>query len=267
MPKDGPRSTHPGDSPKLEYVQSPVTHALSTPWLLVFDLDGTLIDSSEDLCNSVNAALQEAGLLALSQPEISSFIGDGAASLVQRAIAFRLGSGDPLSWTSLFDRCYAFFLAHYRVHKLDHTRPYPGVLECLQAIRQALPDVSMAVLTNKPVRPSREICDALGLSPFFFANYGGDSFATKKPAPEGLQAILQEALTRFRSADGSDGPYSPDRAVMIGDSPADIWAGRACGMRTVGCRYGLAPEALLASRPDFVVDAPGDLLAVFGLHR
>ena len=241
--------------------------AYDVPSLLVFDLDGTLIDSSEDLCSSVNAALLEVGLPSLSRPEVSSFIGDGAASLMRRALAFRLGSVDPENLDRYFERSYPFFLSYYRAHKLDCTRPYGGVLESLQAIRDVMPELPMAVLTNKPVRPSREICDALGLSRFFFVNYGGDSFPTKKPAPEGLQAILREAQSRLAPAEGGGPVLYPNRAVMIGDSPADVEVGRTCGLRTVGCQYGLAPEALLASRPDILIEAPAELPEALGLLR
>ena len=234
------------------------------PWLLVFDLDGTLIDSSADLCSSVSATLEEVGLSPLSQQEVSSFIGDGAASLVRRALNFRLASFHAERATALFEQCYEFFLSHYRVHKLDRTRPYPGILESLHSIRGTLPKLPMAILTNKPVRPSREICDALGLSPYFFVNYGGDSFATKKPSPEGLKTILREAQAKFGPSYAGQAPPI-GTAVMIGDSSADVEVGRACGLRTVGCRYGLAPDALLAACPDVVIDAPEELPSALGL--
>lgn len=240
--------------------------AIAEPWLLVFDLDGTLIDSSADLCSSLNAALHEVGLLPLSQRQISSFVGDGAASLVRRALSFRLSSAEVELGTALFANCYELFLSHYRVHKLDSTRPYPGILESLRIIRHSMAELPMAVLTNKPVRPSREICDALGLSPFFFANYGGDSFPSKKPAPEGLWTILHEAHARFGHS--NKGRVEPiyERAIMIGDSPVDIEVGRACGLTTIGCSYGLAPKALLEAGPDIIIDAPEELPAALGLQ-
>ena len=150
--------------------------------LLVFDLDGTLIDSSTDLCNSVNAALLHAERRELSPVQITSFIGHGAATLMHRAlVASRQVSSPDLAETKdLFDRTFRYFLEYYRDHKLDNTKVYPGVLEALQHLRSRHLDLPMAVLTNKPTRPSLEICAALGLEPFFFAIYGGDSFAKNR---------------------------------------------------------------------------------------
>src|SRR5271168_976219 len=124
--------------------------------LLVFDLDGTLIDSGADLCASVNAMLRHFGRPELSQEIIATYIGDGAARLVSRAL------GEPEDGDYL-ESAVTYFLDYYREHKLDHTFVYPGVFESLDSLRPR----SMAVLTNKPIGPSQAICDALGLSPYF----------------------------------------------------------------------------------------------------
>ena len=236
----------------------------SALWLLVFDLDGTLIDSSKDLCTSVNAALAHAGRPTLSEPTITSFIGNGAAALVRRSLAaagdFKDGGEEPL-----FASTFSYFLEHYRTHKLDTTRTYPGTLESLRHIRAGRPDLLMAVLTNKPVNPSKEICAALGLAPFFFVIYGGDSFATKKPAPEGLTKIMQEARDLQTARGASPATLHPSGVVMIGDSAVDIQVGRVCETRTLGCSYGLAPESLGEAGPDAVVAAPYQWPAILGL--
>jgi phosphoglycolate phosphatase len=233
---------------------------MSPPRLLVFDLDGTLIDSSLDLCNSVNAALTHVGKPVLPNALIASYIGDGAAMLVRRAL------GDPGDLDSLtpdgdqlFHRAFDFFLDYYRIHKLDNTRPYAGVLEALNSIRAAHPSLPMAVLTNKPVNPSRDICAALDLAPFFFQNYGGNSFATKKPDPEGLLALIAEASTLTPSS------ITPEQTVMIGDSDVDILTARHAGARSIGCMFGLAPHTLAAAQPDFSVDSPSEWPSVLGL--
>ena len=232
------------------------------PRLLVFDLDGTLIDSSRDLCNSVNAALVHVGKSALPNELIAGYIGDGAAMLVRRAL------GDPGDLDSqnpsdgpedLFHRAFAHFLEFYREHKLDHTLPYPGVIESLTAIRILHPRLPMAVLTNKPVIPSRAICEALGLAPFFFQNYGGNSFPTKKPDPEGLLALIAEANARGPI------PITPADTVMIGDSDVDILTARRCGARSLGCTFGLAPHALALAQPDISVAHASEWLAALGL--
>ncbi len=220
------------------------------PRLLVFDLDGTLIDSSLDLCNSVNAALAQVGKPLLPNPLIASYIGDGAAMLVRRALGDPqdLDSLHPAGSDHLFRRTFELFLTHYRDHKLDNTRCYPGVIDSLSQIRSRNPHIPMAVLTNKPVIPSREICQALGLEPFFFQNYGGNSFDSKKPDPEGLLTLIAEATAL------TGDPLSPQQTVMIGDSDVDALTAQRCGARFLGCIYGLAPAALAAAQPTLTVD-------------
>jgi phosphoglycolate phosphatase len=229
---------------------------MPTPRLLVFDLDGTLIDSSLDLCNSVNAALIQVGKPSLPNDLIASYIGDGAAMLVRRALG---DPGDLDSLTpddALFHRTYAGFIEHYRAHKLDNTRCYDGVLDTIAALRARHTHLPMAVLTNKPVIPSREICVALGLAPFFFQNYGGNSFTTKKPDPLGLQTLIAEAtqLTGER--------ISPEETVMIGDSDVDVLTAKRAGARSIGCLYGLAPHSLAAAQPDATAQAPHEWLTL-----
>jgi phosphoglycolate phosphatase len=232
------------------------------PRLLVFDLDGTLIDSSRDLCNSVNAALMHVGKHELPHALISSYIGDGAAMLVRRALGDPndLDSQQPVdSNDDLFHRAFAHFLEFYREHKLDFTLPYPGVLDSLTAIRDRHPHLPMAVLTNKPVIPSRAICEALGLAPFFFQNYGGNSFPTKKPDTEGLLALIAEANARAAIS------IAPADTVMIGDSDVDVLTARRCGVRSLGCTFGLASHALALAQPDLTVDHASEWPAAIGL--
>lgn len=213
----------------------------SVPWLVAFDLDGTLIDSSEDLCRSVNAALEHVGTLTLEPKVITSYVGDGAAMLIQRS----LGAGA----TALQqEKALRFFLDFYRVHKLDTTRLYPGVLEALRHIRALAPALPMAVLTNKPVRPSREICDALGVSPFLFAVLGGDSLSTKKPHPAGLMDLMAGAQALI--GETSKPSLKAEGVVLIGDSDVDVQTARFAGAKSLGCLYGLARDKLMASGPD-----------------
>ena len=218
--------------------------------LLVFDLDGTLIDSAQDLCNSVNATLAHFGLKHLDDTEIAGFIGDGALMLVRRALAKEHGS--PVA-DDFLETAYAFFLDYYRAHKLDYTYAYDGVLEALAALRDlshsSTQPRAMAVLTNKPVRPARDICAALGLAPYFLEIYGGNSFPTKKPDPEGLRALMTQAGA------------SPAETVLIGDSKVDVQTARNAGAWVVGCTFGLAPETLAVNQPDVLVDSPRDWTA------
>src|SRR5262249_15573449 len=155
--------------------------------LLIFDLDGTLIDSRLDLVHSVNAMLRHVSHPELPDEVIASYVGDGAPVLVRRAL------GDPDD-EAFFKQALEYFLAYYREHKLDHTVVYQGVKEALAEICNSHNGLSrkMVVLSNKPVNPSRAIVEALGLSNFFAHVYGGNSFPTKKPDPLGAQTILRE---------------------------------------------------------------------------
>ncbi len=249
--------------------RSHYTGAMALPRLLVFDLDGTLIDSSLDLCHSVNAALAQVGRPALPNALIASYIGDGAAMLVRRALGDP-GDVDALPASvpggeELFRHTYEFFLDYYREHKLDNTRLYDGVLAALQEIRARHPELPMAVLTNKPVNPSREICAALGVAPFFFQNYGGNSFATKKPDPTGLLTLMAEARTLAATRDPRPPALNPEEVVLIGDSDVDLLTARRAGARFLGCSYGLAPHALAAAEPECVVDHPSEWAKALGL--
>ncbi len=206
--------------------------------LLVFDLDGTLIDSKRDLVESVNAALGAFKLPAQAPERIASYIGDGAGMLVARAL--EADGADPRLQPAVLEA----FLAYYREHLLDHTLPYPGVAAALEEL--AASPVKMAVLTNKPVRASREICAGLGLSRFFFEVYGGNSFSTKKPDPEGLLKLMAEAGAR------------PEETVMIGDSDVDVRTAQAAGAWALGCRYGLSPHGIAEMEAQGLVDAVVD---------
>lgn len=227
--------------------------------LVIFDLDGTLIDSRLDLVHSVNAALRHIERPELPDDVIASYVGDGAPALIQRAL------GDEAGNEALARKGLEFFLSYYRAHKLDHTTVYAGIHEALSAIQnsfRATPNDDggrrsngvprqMAVLTNKPVVPSRAIVEALGLGPFFTQVYGGNSFATKKPDPEGARKLLEEHGVR------------PEEAAIVGDSHVDVETGRNAGMWTVGVSYGFAPHTLDESPPDVRVDAPQELAQVF----
>ncbi len=221
--------------------------------LLVFDLDGTLIDSQQDLANAVNATLAFLSRPQLHDTHIASFVGDGVGMLVQRALE---ATGQPSeNVDTLLAKALPFFLTYYHDHKLDFTYVYPGVLSALRQIRGVAPRLPMAVLTNKPFRPSRAICDGLGLSPFFFQNYGGDSFPQKKPDPTGMHALMREASTLW----GRE--ISQQRVVLVGDSHVDVETARSSGVQCLGCTYGLSTDRLLAAMPDFAVDSPTEWLA------
>ena len=182
---------------------------------LVFDLDGTLIDSKQDLVLSVNATLRAMGREELPAELVASYVGSGAPVLISRALG---GAPD----SEELQRALKFFLAHYEEHKLDYTRAYAGVREALEELR----GVPMAVLTNKPVKISVRILEALGLAGFFKAIYGGNSFATKKPDPLGANTILGEFGVAGREA------------AMVGDSEVDVQTARNAGMVAAIVNFG-----------------------------
>jgi phosphoglycolate phosphatase len=201
--------------------------------LLVFDLDGTLIDSAQDLCNSVNATLATLGASRwrMRPSPASSATARWcwcAAPLRPRADGGRGAAGPGLR----------LFLDYYREHKLDFTYAYEGVLEALAALKQlhdrrAGRRRAMAVLTNKPVRPARDICAALGLAPYFLNIYGGNSFRDQEARSGGVAG-----------ADERGRRTEPEETVMIGDSQVDVETARNAGAWCIGCTFGLAPESL-----------------------
>ena len=216
--------------------------------LLVFDLDGTLIDSARDLCNSVNAALAHMNRPPLPDPIIAGFVGNGAPMLVRRTLAVEHNIPPEQVDERELATAYAFFLDHYREHKLDFTYAYDGAIESLAALCTAPDGVprKMAVLTNKPVRPARAICEGLGMGATFMRIYGGDSFPLKKPDPMGLRALMEEANAR------------PEETLMIGDSKVDVLTARNAGAWSLGCQFGFGPQNLMEVPPDILVDSAFD---------
>jgi phosphoglycolate phosphatase len=178
---------------------------------------------------------------------IASYVGDGAPVLIQRALG-----GEAVD-EAIVRKGLEFFLSYYREHKLDHTTVYAGIHEALAAIQSSNNGHprKMAVLTNKPVNPSRAIVDALGLRSFFSQVYGGNSFPSKKPDPEGALRLVSEVGVK------------PEQAVIVGDSHVDIRTGRNAGLWTVAVTYGFAPHTLEVEQPDVTVDSPQELSKVF----
>ena len=206
---------------------------------LIFDLDGTLIDSEQDLINATNATLRELGRSELPAATISGFIGHGAAKLVARALG--LGADEREQSKAL-----RIFLRHYEANKLDHTVAYPGVPEALDS----LSPMPMAVLTNKPLLPSTLILESLGLAKYFSAVYGGDSFATRKPDPFGARQILQQFAVL------------PAAAALVGDSEVDVQTARNAGMLAANVNYGFGIHDRAKFPADLYLDHLADLVSL-----
>jgi phosphoglycolate phosphatase len=211
---------------------------------LIFDLDGTLIDSKRDLIHSVNAMLKEMGREQLHEDTISGYIGHGAPQLVGRALGENATEAER-------ECALKFFLGYYEDHKMDTTCAYPGVPEALEK----LAIFPMAILTNKPVRISRRILEALGLARYFRSVYGGNSFETKKPDPLGTQVILRE----FGAA--------PREAMLIGDSEVDIQTARNAGTLAAAVNYGFGTHDRAKHPADLYLDCLTDLIPLLEHRR
>jgi phosphoglycolate phosphatase len=203
--------------------------------LLVFDLDGTLVDSVRDLATAVNETLERAapGTPPLSLAEVRAFVGEGTRVLVERSL--KRARVD-----RTVDEVLPLYLESYRRHLLDNTRLYPGVLEALDGLR----DLVLAVLTNKPGDLSRRVLEGLGVASRFVRIWGPEEARGRKPDPRGLQNLMLDL------------GVGAAETAMVGDSPIDVATGRGAGTLTVGVTYGLDPESLRADPPEILV---GDL--------
>lgn len=206
--------------------------------LIIFDLDGTLIDSSRDLAISTNATRAHFNLPPLDQHVINSYVGNGAPVLVRKAME----DADDQTVTIAL----AYFLRYYRMHSLEHTRLYQGIREVVDQLSAR--GHLLAVLTNKPVKISSDILAALDISQRFCCIYGGDSLPNKKPQPDGILRIVKE-----------NGVSLP-QTLMVGDSKVDIETARNAGVRSCGVGWGFQPETFREAQPDFLIDQPDALI-------
>jgi phosphoglycolate phosphatase len=208
--------------------------------LIIFDLDGTLIDSSKDLALAMNATRLHVGMEPLDPNLIFSYVGNGAAMLVRRALG-------PDASEELLHEALVFFLKFYREHALGHTQLYPDIRELLEELSRA--GHQLAILTNKPARISFDILGALKLASHFVRVLGGDSLMAKKPDPLGITTLLTET------------GFSAGSALMVGDSGVDVRTARNAGVRSCGVTWGFQPESLQSDPPDILLNAPLELLS------
>jgi phosphoglycolate phosphatase len=197
---------------------------------LVFDLDGTLVDSRRDLADAANELLESAGAPPLAIDAVAGMVGEGARLLVSRVLAARGVETD-------VDDALERFLGFYDRRLANHTRPYPGVVSTLEALAAR---ASLAVLTNKPQQPTDRLLEALDLSRFFARAIGGDTPLGRKPSPAPLAALCREA--------GVD----PGETLMVGDTWVDVQTARQAGTRACYAEYGFG-------RPPDEGFAPGEI--------
>jgi phosphoglycolate phosphatase len=208
--------------------------------LIVFDLDGTLVDSGTDLATGVNRMLAWCGAAALPEGDVVGMVGDGASVLVGRALA---AAGLDPDHPGAFER----FLAAYDECLLDCTKPYDGIPELLGELATTL---RLAVLTNKPTTATERILDALDLRRFFAAVIGADTPLGRKPDPAGLEHLIHQANT------------SAGATLLVGDSPIDLETARRAGARIALARYGFGFrfEAGVFRGDELFIDKPADLI-------
>ena len=195
--------------------------------LIIFDLDGTLADTQEDLAGAVNATRAWVGLPPLDLSGIRAALGEGAKVLIERTVPFEGPVEEPLR----------YFIGWYGTHYAERTRLYPGVVEVLEATRDRL----RAVVTNKPERISRKILQALGVAEHFVEVIGGDTLPVRKPDPAAVLALLRRHAV------------PPGEVLVVGDSPVDIATARAAGVKVAVVDSGYAdPVALKAAGANFL---------------
>jgi len=187
--------------------------------LAIFDLDGTLCDTVDDIARSVNAVLRRLRMATIPRDTVRGYVGRGARALMERCLGDAGRDG--------LDRAVELLLDEYKVHCLDRTRPYPGVREGLKRMA----GLTKVILSNKPRDICRITIDGLGLASHFAAVYGGESLRARKPDPEAVREVL--------SLHGAD----PGRAVVVGDSEFDLRAARGAGVPFLGVTYGYGSRA------------------------
>jgi phosphoglycolate phosphatase len=202
---------------------------------LIFDLDGTLVDSLGDIATAVNLTRADLGLAPLPQEKITRLVGDGSATLIRETV--------PVSEVDLPD-ALSRYLAHYERHVLDTTRLYPGI----EALLARLSTRPLAVVTNKNLRLAEAVLSGLGMRQRFAVVLGGDSLPERKPDPAPIRAVMDRL------------GLPPDRIAMVGDGVHDVLAGRAADVTTIALTYGVAGRAALeAACSDYLIDTVEEL--------
>ncbi|NOT54582.1 MAG: HAD-IA family hydrolase [Deltaproteobacteria bacterium] len=200
---------------------------------LIFDLDGTLVDTKTDLAAATNSMLAALALPTLTVPQVQQLIGDGARVLVARALGQQRAD--------LVPHGFSLFMEYYTAHLLDHTHSYPGIRELLAAAHAQ--GITLSVLTNKPEVPSRTILTGLGLADFFGAIVGGDTLPARKPDPLGVHDLQRRTGIDLAAT------------LLIGDSRIDMATGQAAGVTTCGVTWGFDAEGMREYAPWFVADS------------
>lgn len=208
------------------------------PELIIFDLDGTLVDSSTDITNALNYAIKPYGIKPLTIKDTVKMVGEGLTRLVEKIVG---------NTTAIKNEVLDRFIAYYTEHLTDFTKPYPGIIETLEKLGR----VKKAVISNKRESLSKKLLEELGLLRFFDIVLGSDSVYEKKPSPVPVRKVLE--LLKI----------APDKALIVGDSNFDIQAGKSAGIITVAVTYGFRDRESLRDA-DFIIDAIEELILLTG---
>ncbi len=205
--------------------------------LIIFDLDGTLVDSRLDIAASVNEVLVNLGRPTLPNETIYGYVGSGVRCLIERS----LGGGS----SEYVDEALEMFLSVYRRHLLDTTRPYRGVREALAQLKRGR---TFAILSNKPTQESNSVLEGLDLRDYFDYVHGGESFARRKPDPIGIRALMEKTGT------------APEATLMVGDSRVDYETARNASVKVCLVSYGIGAKEVEELDPDYLVDDLRELI-------
>ncbi|MBD8640483.1 HAD hydrolase-like protein [Sphingomonas sp. CFBP 13733] len=211
-----------------------------------FDLDGTLLDTSGDLTAAVNHALALADRPALSVEQVKPMIGGGARHMLKQGLTATGGYDE-----AMLDRLHAALLAYYEAHICVLTRPYPGVIEALDAL--AARGVTIGIVTNKIERFARTVLDELGLTDRFACILGGDTMAEGKPSPMPIHEMVRQCAV-VADAKRAGAQSAAPRAAFVGDSIFDIQAGQAAGLPTIACSFGFLMQPVDELGAEAVID-------------
>lgn len=219
--------------------------------LILFDLDGTLIDSAPDLALSINYMLTQVGRDTFSEETIDLWVGNGASVLVKRALSSSKTIDENIDNT-LFQEALSIFLNYYRDNCCVKTVPYPNVKVTLQTLKDSA--YRLAIVTNKPFDFIKPILIKLELIDLFEIYIGGDTLTKRKPEPEPLLYICEKLNIKT------------ENSLMIGDSKNDILAAKSAGIESIGVSYGYNyGEDISVYNPNLVVDDFSDILKVLPL--
>jgi len=212
-------------------------------WTIVFDLDGTLVDTAPDLAEATNHVLETLGLARVNELEIRPFVGHGALAMIDGAVK---SHGRTLPERELHD-LFEVFLTYYGAHIADRSIPYPNVIPTLEALRSS--GATLAVCTNKIEFQARRVLEELKLDAYFSALTGRDTLGSYKPDPRHLTGTIALAGGQ------------PDKSIMVGDSETDIRTAKAARVPIVAVSFGYSVDPVASFGPDAIIDDYKDLSA------